>query len=75
VYSSTDIIRRIKSRMMRGAGHVEGMGEMKHVHRILAESLKARLHSEDLVVEGRITLKWILRKQGGGVWTDSTGSG
>jgi hypothetical protein len=34
-YSSPDIIRRIKSRRMRWAGHVAGMGEGRNVCRIL----------------------------------------
>jgi hypothetical protein len=32
------------------------------------ESLKGRGHSEELGVDGRIILKWILRKYGGRVW-------
>jgi hypothetical protein len=32
-------------------------------------SLKGKDHSEDLGVEGRKILKWILGRQGLGVWT------
>jgi hypothetical protein len=35
VYSSPSIIRMIKSRMMRWAGHVARMGEMRNAYRIL----------------------------------------
>jgi len=31
--------------------------------------LKERAHSEDLGVDGWITLEWLLRKYGGKVWT------
>jgi hypothetical protein len=41
----------------------------------LLESLKGRDHLENLVVDGRIILEWILRKQGGKVWTRFTRSG
>jgi len=33
------------------------------------ENLKGRDHAEDLDVNGKIILKWILGKQGGKVWT------
>jgi hypothetical protein len=35
LYSSPDIIRQIKSRRMRWAGHVACMGEGRNVHRVL----------------------------------------
>jgi hypothetical protein len=34
-YSSPDIIRQIKSRRMRWAGHVARMGEGRNLHRVL----------------------------------------
>jgi hypothetical protein len=36
LYSSPSIIRIIKSRRMRWAGHVVGMGEKRNVYRLLA---------------------------------------
>jgi hypothetical protein len=33
------------------------------------ENLKGRDNSEDLSVDGKIILEWILRKQGRKVWT------
>jgi hypothetical protein len=35
LYSSTDIIRQIKSRRMRWAGHVAGLGERRKLYRVL----------------------------------------
>jgi hypothetical protein len=35
LYSSPDVIRQIKSRRMRWAGHVARMGEGKNVYRVL----------------------------------------
>jgi hypothetical protein len=35
LYSSPDIIRQIKSRRIRWAGHVARMGEEKNVYRVL----------------------------------------
>jgi len=33
------------------------------------KNLKGRNHSEDLAVDGKIILEWILGKQSGKVWT------
>jgi hypothetical protein len=35
LYSSPNIIRQIKSRRMRSAGHVAGMGEERNVYKVL----------------------------------------
>jgi hypothetical protein len=42
LYSSPSIIRMIKSRRVRWAGHVAQMGEKKHALRIVVESKKER---------------------------------
>jgi hypothetical protein len=42
LYSSPKIIRMIKSRRMRWAGHVARMGEKRNAYRILGESQKER---------------------------------
>jgi hypothetical protein len=39
------------------------MGEMIHAYKILIGNLEERDHSEDLGVDGRILLEWILGKQ------------
>jgi hypothetical protein len=44
LYSSPNIIRMIKSRRMRLAGHVARMGEKRNTHWILVGSQKERDH-------------------------------
>jgi hypothetical protein len=48
LYSSPSIIRIIKSRRMRWAGHVAQMGEKRNVHRLLVGK-----------PEGRLRCRWI----------------
>jgi hypothetical protein len=55
LYPSPDIIRQIKSRRMRWAGHVARMGEKRELYKVLVgEAKKKRDHSEDQVVGGRM---------------------
>jgi hypothetical protein len=54
LYSSPDIIRQVKSRRMRWAGHVARMGEERKVYRVLAEKLKGKGPL------GRMESEWIL---------------
>jgi hypothetical protein len=42
LYSSPDIIRQIKSRRMRWAGHVARMGEGRNVYRVLVGNPEAK---------------------------------
>jgi hypothetical protein len=58
LYSSPNIVRVIKSRRMKWAGHVARMGEGRGVYRVLVGGPKARDHREDLGVGERITLRW-----------------
>jgi hypothetical protein len=44
VYSSPNIIRMMKSRRMRWAGHVARMGETRNAYRILVGNQKERDH-------------------------------
>jgi hypothetical protein len=58
-YSSPNIIRQIKSRRMRWAGHVARMGE---------ECVqKERDHLEDQAIDRRMGSEWILEILAGGV--------
>jgi hypothetical protein len=60
LYSSPNIVRVIKLRRMRWAGHVAHMGEGEVFTGFWLGGLKARGHWEDLGIGGRITLKWTL---------------
>jgi hypothetical protein len=61
LYSSPSVMRMIKSRGMRWAGHVARMGRGMHTG-FWWEIQKEENHSEDLDVGGRIILKWIFEK-------------
>jgi hypothetical protein len=64
LYSSPNIVRVIKSRRMKWAGHVARMGRGEVFTGFWSGCPKARDHWEDLGVGGRITLRWTLRRQG-----------
>jgi hypothetical protein len=52
----------VKSRIMRWAGHEARMGREKACKWIWWGNLRERDHWEDPVVDGRIILRWIIRK-------------
>jgi hypothetical protein len=60
LYSSPNIVRVIKSKRMRSAGHVARMGEGEVLTGFWLGGPKARDHWEDLGVGVRITLRWTL---------------
>ena len=62
LYSLPNILRVVKSRIMRWARHVARMGEGRDVHRFLVGNLRERGHWGDLDVDGRILLRWIFGK-------------
>jgi len=62
LYSLPNIVRVVKSRRMRWAGHVARMGEGRGVHRVLVGKPEERDHWGDLDVDGRIILSWIFGK-------------
>jgi hypothetical protein len=45
---------------MRWMRHVEQMGEMRYIYKILVGKPVRRDHLEDLGIDGRIILKWTL---------------
>jgi hypothetical protein len=56
LYTSPNVIRVIKSRRVRLAGHVACMGEMRNAYRIFISKPEGSDHSEDLSIDGRIIL-------------------
>jgi hypothetical protein len=62
LYASPNIIKVIKVRRMRCAGHVARMVDMRNAYKILLENLKGRDYAEDLGVDGKIKLERILGK-------------
>jgi hypothetical protein len=56
------IIRVIKSRGMRWAGHVAHMEEMRNVCSILVGNSEGKRPLENLGVDRRLILEWIIRK-------------
>jgi hypothetical protein len=58
LYSSPDIIRQVKSRRIRWAGHVARMGEERKLYKVLVG--KETDHSEDQGVGGKMGSEWIL---------------
>jgi hypothetical protein len=57
LYSSPDIIRQIKSRRMRWAGHVARMGRGRNVYRIFVGKPEGKDNLNDQGVDGRMGSK------------------
>ena len=62
LYASPNIIRVIKSRRLRWAGHVARMRPWRGAHRVLVGKPEGRNYLEERGVDGRIILKWICKK-------------
>jgi hypothetical protein len=52
----------INIRKMKLAGNVARVGGKRNAYEILLENLKRRDHLENPDLDGRVILKWILRK-------------
>jgi len=69
LYSLPNIVRVVKSRRMRWAGHVARMGEERGVHKVLVGKPEGKRPLGNQDVDGRIILRWIFRKLEGVVGT------
>jgi hypothetical protein len=67
LYFPPSIVRVIKSRRRKWAGHVARLGERRGVYRILVGKPERKNHLEDPGVDGRIILRWIFRKRDWGM--------
>jgi len=68
-YTSPNIVRVIKPRRMRWAGHVAHKGEESGVYRVLVGKPEGRRPLGDLGVGEWIILGWISRSWDVGIWT------
>jgi hypothetical protein len=75
LYSSPNIIRVIKSRRMRWAGHVVRMGEGRGAYRILAGKPDGRRPLGRSRHRWRLILKLIFEKWDGMAWPGCSGLG
>ena len=57
---------------MRWVGHVARMGARIGVYSVLLGKPEGRDHFGDPDVDGRLILRWIVRKLDEGVWTGSS---
>jgi hypothetical protein len=71
LYSSPNIIRMIKSRRMRFAGHVARMGEKSKAYTIFVGKSERKRPLGRPRCRWVDNVKWILKKYNGVVWTGS----
>jgi hypothetical protein len=63
LYPSPNIMRVTKSRRMTCAGHVARMGDMRNAYNILVGKPERKKTLEDIGVDEKIILEWILGKR------------
>jgi hypothetical protein len=72
LYSSPDIIRQIKSRRMRWAGHVASKGEGRNLYRVLMGKSEGKKTLERQRCRWENGIKWTLGRLVGGMWSGFT---
>ena len=76
LYSLPNILRVVKSRRMRWAGHVARMGEGRFVHRVLVGKTEGKRPLGRPRPRWEDNIKMDLQEVGGGLWgLDGVGSG
>jgi hypothetical protein len=68
LYCLPNIMRVIKSRKVRWAGHVAHVGRREVYTRFWRRKLKERDHLEDLILEGSVIFICIFKKWDGVAW-------
>jgi hypothetical protein len=68
LYSSPDIIGRVKSRRMRLAWHVARMGEERKVYKVLVRKPEGKRPLGRPRLGGKMVSEWILGRLAWGVW-------
>jgi hypothetical protein len=71
LYASPNIVKETKSRRMRWAGHVAGIGEMRSAYNILVGKSEGRNHLAKQGIDRSLVLEWTLGKYGGSLWIRS----
>jgi hypothetical protein len=61
----------IKSRRLRWAGHVASVEDRRHAYRVVWWRSCGNNHLQDLDIDGRKMLKWVLKNWGGEAWIGS----
>jgi hypothetical protein len=69
LYSSPSIIRILKSRRMRWAGHAEQMGEKRNAYRLLVEKPEGKRPLGDQAISGWIILGHLSESWDEVMWT------
>jgi hypothetical protein len=72
LYSSPKIVRVIKSREMRWAGHVAHIGDGRGVYRVLVEKPEGKRPLGRNRHRWGIILRWVFRKWDVEVWNGSS---
>ena len=72
LYCSSNIVRVIKARRMRWAGHVARMGERKGVHRVMVGKPEEKRLLGRPRRSWKDNIKMDLQEVGCGVWTGSS---
>jgi hypothetical protein len=68
LHSSANMVRMIKQIRMRWVEHVAHMAEMRNPYKFSNKNLYGREKLKDIGVDGRITLKLILKKYDMRIW-------